>query len=71
MTKITFNSKAHVMQIVLEGGVEERTFENVMTIKTNDGLYEILQRQNDGVVAPLFRLPITSTIIEFSHNLYD
>jgi hypothetical protein len=68
MTKITFNSKAHLMEISFEGK-RSKIYKDVMTIKTYEGFYEILQRQFDERVAPLFRLPITNTIIEYSHKI--
>ena len=46
-----------------------RTFENVMTIKTHDNYYEVLQKQNiTEKNAPLLRVPISNTILEFNHE---
>ena len=67
MTKITFNSKSHQMFITIDG--ETTSYNDVMTIKNNEGFYEILQRQQNESVAPLYRLPLNSTIIEYQHNV--
>jgi hypothetical protein len=46
-----------------------KTYENVTTIKVHEGYYEVLQRQLlTEKNAPLFRLPIVNTIIEFNHE---
>jgi hypothetical protein len=65
---VRFNTKEHTLSILWgdEGTITE-DFENVMTIKEYDGYYEILQKQESGKNAPLFRLPINSTIIRYIH----
>ena len=72
MIKVTFNSKAHWMEISTDGK-KSQTYTDVMTIKNNDhgGYYEILQRQINDSVAPLFRLPMNSTIVEYQHSVNE
>jgi hypothetical protein len=67
MITLKFDTFKHTLEFLFNG--LNRKFENVTTIKTYDGYYEVLQRQQTtGKNAPLFRLPINSTIIEFSHE---
>jgi len=68
MTKVTFNTKGHWIEILFDGK-KPLTYEGVMTIKNGDGFYEILQKQYNDTIAPLFRLPIVDTIIEYQHDV--
>jgi hypothetical protein len=67
MILLRFNTSDHTLQFNYEG--EEINYENVVTIKTHDEYYEVLQRQiRTEKNAPLLRVPITKTIIEFTHE---
>jgi len=46
-----------------------KEYPNVMTIKEMDGFYEVRQRQvTNDKNAPIWRVPITQTIIEYIHE---
>ena len=46
-------------------------FENVMTIKTHENYYEVLQKQNiTEKNAPLLRVPISNTILDLIMNKF-
>lgn len=68
MIRITFNTNRHSMTIQSESmGIKE--YQNVMTIKEMTGFYEVRQRQQStDKNAPIFRLPINHTIIEYIHE---
>jgi hypothetical protein len=67
MITIKFDTFKHTLEYYFDG--IDRTYENVTTIKVNEGYYEVLQRQQTtDKNAPLFRLPINNTIIEFVHE---
>ena len=67
MTLLKFNTADHTLSFLFEG--EEREYSNVVTIKTHDEYYEVLQRQKRTEKnAPLLRVPIVSTVIEFTHE---
>ena len=66
MITIKFDTFNHTLDYSFDG--INKTFENVTTIKVHEGYYEVLQRQlSTDKNAPLFRLPINNTIIEFVH----
>ena len=70
MTHLLFNTYNHTLEVnstELEG--TER-FDRVTTIKIHEeGYYEVLQRQEiTDKNAPLFRFPISSTIIQYVHE---
>lgn len=73
MIYITFNTKEHSMTIKFDNGVV-REYPNVTTIKEMNnnvyqGFYEVRQSQKStGKNAPIFRVPIPSTIIEYIHE---
>lgn len=71
MIKIKFNTQNHTLKYTTNES--ERLFSDVTTIKVHDGYYEILQKQMTGSSAPLLRVPINNTVIEYSHvdDLYD
>jgi len=67
MITIKFDTFNHTLDYSFDG--VNKTFENVTTIKVHEGYYEVLQRQlSTDKNAPLFRLPINNTIIEFTHE---
>jgi len=67
MITIKFDTFNHTLDYSFDG--INKTFENVTTIKVHEGYYEVLQRQlSTDKNAPLFRLPINNTIIEFVHE---
>jgi hypothetical protein len=67
MITIKFDTFNHTLDYSFDG--INKTFENVTTIKVHEGYYEVLQRQmTTDKNAPLFRVPINNTIIEFTHE---
>lgn len=67
MITLKFDTFNHTLDYYY-GGME-RTYSNVTTIKVHEGYYEVLQRQQTtDKNAPLFRLPMNNTIIEFVHE---
>lgn len=66
MIHLKFNTAEHTLDFTHRDIT--KTYVNVVTIKTHNEYYEVLQRQNlNDKNAPLFRIPINSTIIEFVH----
>jgi len=66
-TVITFNTAEHTAVVINDHNTS--TFNNVTTIKScGDVYYEMLQTQDNGVSAPIFRSPIESTIIYYIHK---
>ena len=67
MIEMKFNTANHTLEFTHRDVT--RHYENVVTIKTHDDYFEVLQRQSSNDKnAPLFRVPISSTIIEFEHE---
>jgi len=67
MILLEFNTFDHTLTCTIDG--EIKTFDRVVTIKNHDDYYEILQRQTKTEKnAPLLRVPINSTVIEYSHE---
>jgi len=68
MIRITFNTKTHTMTIQSDSiGIKE--YPNVMTIKEFQRFYEVRQRQQTtDKNAPIWRVPINQTIIEYVHE---
>lgn len=65
---LRFDTKKHILSIAWGNGSEEsEEYEEVMTIREGNGFYEVLQRQETGKNAPIYRLPINSTIIRYFH----
>lgn len=68
---VSFNTQLHTATIKYKGADNldvNNNYDNVMTIKENNGFYEILQRQETGKNAPLLRLPINATVIIYKHE---
>lgn len=62
MIYVKFNTKNHTLHY------EGEKFENVMTIKTvSDLFYEVVQK-TDEISMPLFRFPISLTVIQYEHK---
>lgn len=67
MIELKFNTANHTLDFIYRDVTKH--YENVVTIKTHDDYYEVLQRQEDTEKnAPLFRVPIVKAIIEFQHS---
>lgn len=70
MIHLLFNTLEHTLEVnFTDYGTD--SFENVTTIKTHskDGYYEVLQKQETkDTNAPLFRFPITNTVIQYVHE---
>lgn len=66
MIELKFNTSNHTLEFTYRDVTKH--YENVVTIKTHDDYYEVLQRQTvTDKNAPLFRVPINNTLIEFQH----
>jgi hypothetical protein len=69
MIRITFNTKTHTMVIKDDNTIGTKEYPNVMTIKEFQGFYEVRQRQQTtDKNAPIWRVPINNTIIEYIHE---
>jgi len=67
MIKLKFDTYNHNLEFTYDG--ETTYYENVMTIKVHEDCYQVLQRQeSSGKNAPLLKLPIDKTIIEYIHE---
>ena len=67
MIKICFKTESKELKLVIDG--VEVIYSSVITIKhSSDGFYEIFQRREGGVTAPIIRCPINKTIIFYEHN---
>lgn len=65
---LKFNTKEHKLTVVYEDGtVSTKDLEDVTTIREGQGYYEVLQRQENGKNAPIYRFPINNTIIRYYH----
>lgn len=66
---VRFNTSDHTLSIgwADNSGYTDK-HENVMTIREGAGYYEILQRQENGKNAPIYRLPINNTIVRYFHQ---
>jgi len=65
---LKFNTKEHKLTVVYEDGtVSTKDLEDVTTIREGEGYYEVLQRQENGKNAPIYRFPIINTIIRYYH----
>ena len=67
MIILEFNTGEHTMDVTYPDNSTE-FFSNVMTIKYFDGFYEVVQKQVNGKNAPLFRVPIDNTMIQYTHS---
>ena len=66
MNTIIFNTKQHTLTLVVNG--TEMNYKDVMTVKLIDGIYEIFQKQKDGLNAPKIRIPSNNTIVFYEHE---
>ena len=65
---LKFNTKEHKLTVVYDDGtVSTKDLEDVTTIREGQGYYEVLQRQENGKNAPIYRFPINNTIIRYYH----
>lgn len=68
MIQITFNTKTRALRVQYDSS-NIKDYSNVMTIKEFDGFYEARQRQeSNDRNAPILRVPISQTIIEYTHE---
>ena len=72
MIRLKFNTATHYIKITTNGeyiGLGLPTeYHSVKTIKINEMHYKIIQELSTGKPAPVLRLPISSTIIEYIHE---
>jgi len=67
MIILEFNTREHTLDATFFDE-SPQYYENVMTIKYFEGFYEVLQKQSNGKNAPLFRVPLSSTVIKYTHE---
>ena len=63
MQTLTFNSTTKKVQLLSgsrESGMLLETFDDVPTVKVENGYYEVMQKTETGVV-PVLRVPIANT----------
>ena len=65
MQTLTFNSTTRTVQLWVGTKGESKhleTFENVPTVKVENGYYEVMQKSGEnGGVVPVLRVPISNT----------
>ena len=65
MQTLTFNSTTKKVQLLSgsrESGIILETFDNVPTVKVENGYYEVMQKlEENGGVVPVLRVPIANT----------
>ena len=65
MQTLTFNSTTKKVQLLSgsrESGILLETFDNVPTVKVENGYYEVMQKlEENGGVVPVLRVPIANT----------
>ena len=65
MQTLTVNSTTKKVQLLLgsrESGMLLETFDNVPTVKVENGYYEVMQKlEETGGVVPVLRVPIANT----------
>lgn len=67
MITLKFDTLNHTLDYSFDGF--DTRYERVTTIKTHEGYYEVLQKQlATDKNAPLFKVPIQNTIIEYVHE---
>ena len=65
---LKFNTKKHTLTVIfIDGTVGVNDLEDVTTIRVAEGFYEVLQRQEDGKNAPIYRFPINNTVVRSFH----
>jgi len=67
MIILEFNTREHTLDATFFDD-STQYYDNVMTIKYFEGFYEVLQKQSNGKNAPLFRVPLSSTVIKYTHE---
>ena len=65
MQTLTFNSTTKKVQLLSgsrESGIILETFDNVPTVKVENGYYEVMQKSGEnGRVVPVLRVPMANT----------
>jgi len=65
---LKFNTQKHTLSIIyIDGSLGESNLEGVTTIREGNGFYEVLQRQENGKNAPIYRFPIHNTVVRYFH----
>ena len=64
MQTLTFNSTTKKVQLLSgsrESGMLLETFDNVPTVKVENGYYEVMQKSGENGVVPVLRVPMANT----------
>jgi hypothetical protein len=65
---LKFNTKKHTLTVIfIDGTIGANDLENVTTIREGEGFYEVLQRQENGKNAPIYRFPTNNTVVRYFH----
>jgi hypothetical protein len=65
---LKFNTEKHTLSVIyIDNTMGVRDLEDVTTIREGQGFYEVLQRQENGKNAPIYRFPIHNTVIRYFH----
>lgn len=65
MNKLTFNTTKKIVTFVSEK--DEYKYENIKTVKPQNGYYELMQEENEKTY-PVLRVPINDTIMYLEHD---
>jgi len=65
---IKFNTQKHTLTVIyIDGTMGVTDLKDVTTIREGNGFYEVLQRQENGKNAPIYRFPINNTVVRYFH----
>lgn len=67
MLVLNFNTKAHTLKFTNNGTT--MSFDDITTIKKEGDVYEVYQKQKDGLTAPFGKFPVINTVVLYSHEL--
>ena len=65
MIKLTFYTTEKKVVVDFDN-FDKETYENIPTVQVRDGYYEVMKRNDNGVVSavkPILRVPISQTIM--------
>jgi hypothetical protein len=65
---LKFNTQKHTLTVIyIDGTMGVTDLKDVTTIREGNGFYEVLQRQENGKNAPIYRFPINNTVVRYFH----
>lgn len=67
MLTLTFNTTKKTVKLYNSLEIQEsfciKSFENVPTVKMENGYYEVFQKEESGINVPVLRVPIANTVM--------